>query len=45
MRGDLHVEGDVYDRHGSLAALRGHYNEHRHPDPQGGQTERPTPQD
>jgi hypothetical protein len=45
MRGDLHVNGDVYDRHGSLAALRGHYNEHRHPDPQGGQTGPPTPQD
>ena len=36
VRGDLHVEGDVYDRHGSLAQLRAHYNMHRHADPQGG---------
>ncbi len=45
VRGDLKVEGDVYDRHGSLAALRGHYNEHKHVDPQGGMTAAPTPQD
>lgn len=36
--GDLRVSGDVYDRHGSLAQLRGHYNAHGHPDPQGGET-------
>jgi hypothetical protein len=29
--GDLHVSGDVYDKHGSMAALRGHYNMHVHP--------------
>jgi len=29
--GDLYVAGDVFDQHGSLAALRGHYNEHVHP--------------
>ena len=45
MQGDLHVNGDVYDRHGSLAALRGHYNEHTHADPQGGTSAPPTPQD
>lgn len=45
MKGDLHVDGDVYDRHGSLAALRGHYNEHRHADPQGGVSDLPSPQD
>lgn len=45
VRGDLRVEGDVYDRHGSLAQLRSRYNKHRHPDPQGGMTEEPTPQD
>jgi len=28
--GDLHVAGDVYDQHGSLARLRGHYNGHSH---------------
>ncbi len=38
MRGDLHVEGDVYDRHGSLDRLRGHYDQHTHPDPQSGET-------
>ena len=45
VQGDLHVDGDVYDRHGSLAQLRGHYDEHVHADPQGGQTAPPTPQD
>ena len=28
--GDLHVRGDVYDRHGSIADLRAHYNSHTH---------------
>lgn len=28
---DLHVEGDVYDKHGSLDRLRGNYNTHSHP--------------
>ena len=45
VEGDLHVNGDVYDKHGSLAALRGHYNEHRHTVPQGGTTGVPNPQD
>jgi len=35
--GDVYVAGDVFDRHGSLSALRAHYNAHVHPDPQGGQ--------
>lgn len=30
VNGDLHVAGDVYDSHGSLAQLRGHYDEHTH---------------
>ena len=30
IKGNLHVDGDVLDRHGSLAQLRGHYNTHRH---------------
>ena len=30
VKGDLHVDGDIIDRHGSLAMLRGHYNTHRH---------------
>jgi phage baseplate assembly protein gpV len=31
IQGDLHVSGDVYDHHGKLDGLRGHYNLHRHP--------------
>ncbi len=45
VRGDLHVDGQVFDRHGSLDGLRQHYNQHRHPDPQGGMTGMPQPQD
>ena len=29
--GDLRVSGNVSDSHGSMAQLRGHYNEHVHP--------------
>ncbi len=29
--GDLHVSGNVFDQHGSLAQFRGVYNEHVHP--------------
>jgi phage gp45-like len=36
INGDLHVNGDVYDRHGSVDRLRGNYNAHTHSDPQGG---------
>ncbi len=39
--GDLHVAGDVYDRQGSLARLRGHYDAHNH----GGNGPPPVPQD
>jgi hypothetical protein len=35
VNGDLHVAGDVYDRHGSLAQLRTVYDEHTHPVPDG----------
>ena len=45
VKGDLHVNGDVYDRHGSLAQLRNHYNMHVHSDPQGGLTAIPDKQD
>jgi len=31
MQGDLHVAGDVYDRHGSLDRLRQNYDAHGHP--------------
>lgn len=30
MTGDLHVDGEVFDRHGSLDRLRQHYDLHRH---------------
>ena len=30
-QGDLHVSGNVFDSHGSVAELRGHYNIHVHP--------------
>ena len=36
VHGDLHVDGEVYDKHGSIDRLRGNYNGHVHPDPQGG---------
>jgi phage baseplate assembly protein V len=29
--GNLQVNGDVSDQHGTMAQLRGHYNEHVHP--------------
>ena len=45
MQGDLHVSGDVYDRHGSLDRLRQHYDQHTHSDPQGGSVSLPSPQD
>ncbi len=43
--GDLHVAGDVYDRHGSLATLRGDYDQHVHTDSRGGLTSTTSPQD
>ena len=30
IKGDLHVDGDIIDRHGSLSGLREHYNSHKH---------------
>jgi phage gp45-like len=40
VNGDLHVNGDVYDRAGSLARLRQHYDQHTH-----GTGPTPSPQD
>jgi phage gp45-like len=40
IKGDLHVAGDIYDSHGALSALRGHYNGHAHP-PQTSLTNQP----
>jgi hypothetical protein len=45
LSGDLHVDGDVYDRHGPMSALRQHYDQHRHIDSQGGRTSLPDQQD
>jgi uncharacterized protein involved in type VI secretion and phage assembly len=45
MHDDLHVAGDVYDTQGSLARLRGHYNNHTHTDSRGGTTSVPNQQD
>ncbi len=45
MQGDLHVDGDVYDRIGCLNRLRQHYDAHTHPDPQGGVVGAASPQD
>jgi len=36
--GNIVANGEISDRHGSLDRLRGHYNAHRHVDPQGGMT-------
>lgn len=36
--GDLHVNGDVYDRYGPMSRLRTRYDEHTHGVPQGGVT-------
>jgi hypothetical protein len=35
VKGDLIVDGDVYDKHGSLDRLRGNYNAHRDVDSHG----------
>lgn len=43
--GDLHVSGDVFDGHGALSRLRGHYDQHTHGLPGGGTTTAASPQD
>jgi phage baseplate assembly protein gpV len=40
IQGDLHVNGDIFDSHGPMSALRGHYNAHVHP-PQNSLTSQP----
>ncbi len=45
IHGDLHVSGDVFDSHGSLSQLRGHYNSHAHIDSRGGMTSLSNQQD
>lgn len=43
--GDLHVDGDVYDRSGPLSHLRNVFNAHIHKDSMGRNTTIPTTQD
>lgn len=38
VHGDLHVDGDVYDRHGPFSSLRDHYDNHIHTDSRSGAT-------
>jgi Type VI secretion system/phage-baseplate injector OB domain len=45
INGDLHVQGDVYDRQGSLSGLRTHYNSHTHLVPRNAATGLPSPLD
>ncbi|MBN8875183.1 MAG: phage baseplate assembly protein V [Rhodospirillales bacterium] len=45
IKGDLHVDGDVYDRIGSLARLRAAHNAHQHTDSMGRSTSAPTSKD
>jgi hypothetical protein len=45
IEGDLHVSGDVYDSHGSLAKLRNDYNAHIHYTSNGQETSTPLPLD
>ena len=45
VRGDLHVQGDVYDKIGPLDRLRQAYNQHLHADPQGGKVSKTDTQD
>jgi phage baseplate assembly protein gpV len=43
VKGDLHVDGDIYDKHGSLDRLRGHYDAHTHGGVQPGSGNTATP--
>jgi hypothetical protein len=45
MKGDLHVDGDVFDRQGSVSRLRAHYNSHTHTGQFSGTTSQPSPMD
>jgi len=43
--GDVAAQGSLSDAHGTVAALRGHYDSHTHVQANGGATSIPTPQD
>lgn len=45
IQGDVHVNGDIYDRQGALSGLRNTYNIHTHIDSRGGDTAAPSPMD
>jgi phage baseplate assembly protein gpV len=45
INGDLHVNGEVYDRQGALSRLRNHYDAHTHVDSRNGATSAPNPTD
>ncbi|MDR3532814.1 MAG: phage baseplate assembly protein V [Rhodopila sp.] len=45
VNGDLHVDGEVYDRGGPLSGLRTHYNSHIHAVPPNATTGMPSPLD
>jgi phage baseplate assembly protein V len=45
MRGDLHVDGEVFDRWGPLSRLRSNHNAHVHTDGAGRITSAPTTKD
>ena len=41
IKGDLKVDGNIYDSHGSMAGLREHYDRHTHIDSRGAVTSTP----
>lgn len=45
VNGDVHVNGNVYDQHGSMADLRSHYNSHTHHVPPNNISSIPSPLD
>ena len=45
INGDLHVDGNVYDRQGSISDLRNHYNLHTHQVPPNKLSSPPSPLD
>jgi phage baseplate assembly protein gpV len=45
IQGDLHVDGEVFDRSGPISRLRQHYDAHTHIDSRGGITSPPNQAD
>lgn len=44
IKGDLHVDGEIFDRHGSLQRFREIYNAHRHRINNGTNSDQPVPE-